>query len=162
VDKELTDGIRVLARLALVADRLCADVGVTLVQYRMLFVIAEQPQRAGLLADRLAVSRPTLTAAAHALVDRGLVTREPVVGDGRGVQLRLTAEGAAALRRVEDGLVEVLTCGAPAADVRAALRQLLPLRGSLDLARERFRRVEAGPPATASRAAPLPAGDVRA
>jgi DNA-binding MarR family transcriptional regulator len=145
VDQELTDGIRVLTRLALVAERICGDAGVTLVQYRMLFVIAEQPQRAGRLADRLAVSRPTLTAAAHALVDRGLVAREPVLGDGRGVQLRLTAEGASAMRQVEDGIVDVLGGGVPATEVRAAMRHLLPLRASLDAARERFRRVGPGP-----------------
>ncbi len=108
MDPELTDGIRVLARLALVADRICTDAGISLVQYRMLFVIAEQPQRAGHLADRLAVSRPTLTAASHSLVDRGLVVREPVAGDGRGVQLRLTPAGATALRQVEEGIIEVL------------------------------------------------------
>jgi DNA-binding MarR family transcriptional regulator len=150
MDQELTDGIRVLARLALVADRISADAGISLVQYRMLFVIAEQPQRAGRLADHLAVSRPTLTAAAHALVDRGLVTREPVAGDGRGVQLRLTAEGASTLRQVEDILVDVLSAGASDDEVRAGLRHLLPLRASLDLARERFRRVEGGPATTGS------------
>ncbi|MGE3833469.1 MAG: MarR family winged helix-turn-helix transcriptional regulator [Acidimicrobiia bacterium] len=145
MDQELTDGIRTLARLALVADRICADLGISLVQYRMLFVIAEQPQRAGRLADRLSVSRPTLTAAAHALVDRGLVTREPVVGDGRGVQLRLTASGAATLRRVEADLVEVLTGAASDGEVKEALCGLLPLRGSLERARERFRKADARP-----------------
>jgi DNA-binding MarR family transcriptional regulator len=151
VDEELTDGIRVLARLALVADRICADAGISLVQYRMLFVIAEQPQRAGHLADRLSVSRPTLTAAAHALVHRGLVAREPVVGDGRGVQLRLTPAGAAAVREVERVVVEVLAGSAAEGEVRAALRGLLPLRPSLDLARKRFRRIDGGSPAGASR-----------
>jgi DNA-binding MarR family transcriptional regulator len=150
VDQELTDGIRVLARLALVADRICLDAGISLVQYRLLFVIAEQPQRAGHLADRLAVSRPTLTAAAHSLVDRGLVSREPVVGDGRGVQLRLTPEGAATVRRVEEGIVEVMGGGASADEVGAALRCLHPMRASLDLARERFRRAEGGPSAAAA------------
>lgn len=144
MDPELTDGIRVLARLALVADRICTDAGISLVQYRMLFVIAEQPQRAGHLADRLAVSRPTLTAASHSLVDRGLVVREPVAGDGRGVQLRLTPAGARALRQVEKGIIEVLAGGASDEDVRAGLRGLLPLRESLDLARARFRRAESG------------------
>jgi DNA-binding MarR family transcriptional regulator len=144
VDQELTDGIRVLARLALAADRICLDAGISLVQYRLLIVIGEQPQRAGHLADRLAVSRPTLTAAAHSLVDRRLVSREPVVGDGRGVQLRLTAEGAAMVRGVEEAIVEVMGCAASTEQVGTALRCLQPMRASLDLLRDRLRQVNGG------------------
>ena len=143
MDQELSDGIRVLARLALLADRICAKSGISLVQYRLLFVITEEPLRAGPLADRLAVSRPTLTAAINALVDRGLVVREAVVGDGRGVKLRVTDDGAQVLDRVEHRIVGVLGIGASDDEVGRAMQGLVPLRRSLDMNLEATRRAHA-------------------
>ena len=143
MDDQLTDGIRVLARLSLAAEKVCADTGISLVQYRLLFVIAEEPQRAGRLAERLAVSRPTLTAAARSLEDRGFVLREPVAGDGRGVQLRLTDEGAAMVAEVELRILDLLVRLADPAEVRSALERLTVMREPLDRELARFHRDDA-------------------
>jgi len=142
VDEDLRAGVRVLARLALTTSRVCDESGISLVQYRLLQVIAEEPQRAGKLAERLAVSRPTLTAAARALDDRGLVLREAVPGDGRGIQLRLTAAGEAAIRDAEHMISEHLLGLGDEAAVRSMLRELVSLRAPLDKELRRMQREE--------------------
>lgn len=140
VEHELCDGVRVLARLALTTSRVCDETGLSLVQYRLLCFIAEEPQRAGKLAERLAVSRPTLTAATRALEERGLVLREPVPGDGRGIQLRLTPTGEAAQREAEAHIARHLLGLADQETILALLRQLVTLSGPLDRELRRMAR----------------------
>ena len=61
-----------------------------------------------LLAERLAVAKPTITAVVDGLVDRRLVAREAVVGDRRSIRVALTPAGVVALRAAEQEMGETL------------------------------------------------------
>jgi len=89
---------RVVARLAKQVDRALHDLDISLSQYRVLGNLAEGPSLASTLAERLIVSRPSITALADGLVERGLVSRMGAEGDRRRVMHVLTDEG----RRVLD------------------------------------------------------------
>jgi long-chain acyl-CoA synthetase len=65
----------------------------TLPQFRLLSLVATAPERASKLADRAAVTRPSLTGILDGLVTRGWVERSDVDGDRRGVTLTITAAG---------------------------------------------------------------------
>ena len=65
----------------------------TLPQFRVLTLVATAPERASRLADRVAVTRPSLTGILDGLVSRGWVERSDVDGDRRGVTLTITAAG---------------------------------------------------------------------
>jgi DNA-binding MarR family transcriptional regulator len=122
VSPDVRDGIRVLARLARVAEQACQSVGISLPQYRLLVSISGRPQRASELARRVGVSRPTLTSLVDGLEQGGLLRRAPVPHDRRGIQLVPTAAGLAAIGRAEVAVSE-------------RIRQLLD-EGSLRLAVE--------------------------
>ena len=97
-------GIRLLARLARLAERTCVAAGISLPQYRLLVSASRRPQRACELADAVGVSRPTLTALVDGLEDAGLVRRVPEPTDGRGTLLELTRAGHDATSRAERAL----------------------------------------------------------
>jgi long-chain acyl-CoA synthetase len=84
---------RVAARLAKVVERALTELDLSLAQYRLLGNLADGPSQASTLAERLIVSRPSVTALADGLVERGLVTREGAVGDRRRVMHVLTPAG---------------------------------------------------------------------
>lgn len=102
---QMQEAVRVLARLARGVEVACQKANLSLAQYRLLGFIAKSPQRASELASRALVSKPTLTSLIDGLAERGLVRREQVAGDRRGIRLDVTAEGAAAL-----GLADNLLC----------------------------------------------------
>ena len=102
------DGIRLLARLARVAEQTCQATGISLPQYRLLVSAAHGPQRASELANAVGVSRPTLTSLVDGLEQAGLVRRAPVASDRRGIQLELTEQGRAAIARAEGALSQRL------------------------------------------------------
>lgn len=113
---DFREGIRLLARLARVAEQTCQSTGISLPQYRLLVSAADGPQRASELAAAVGVSRPTLTSLVDGLEQAGLVRRVPVATDRRGIQLELTAAGREATYRAERALsVRLLTLmnGAP-------------------------------------------------
>jgi len=97
---------RTLARLARILERASSEV--TLSQYRVLALVARGDERASQLAGRLALAKPTITAAVDALVEHGLLTRSEVEGDRRAVRLCITPDGAAALARTEAAMAERL------------------------------------------------------
>ncbi len=68
----------------------------TLPQFRLLSLVATAPERASRLADRAAVTRPSLTGILDGLVTRGWVERSDVDGDRRGVTLTITPAGQTA------------------------------------------------------------------
>src|SRR5688500_12758654 len=72
-----------------------------LAQFRVLTLIATSQERASRLAEKAAVSRPSLTGLLDGLEARGWVERSNVEGDRRGVNLELTRAGKTALRRAE-------------------------------------------------------------
>lgn len=84
---------RVVARLAKQVERALAGVDISLAQYRLLGNLADGPSLASTLAERLIVSRPSVTALADGLVERGLVARSAREGDRRHVLHVLTPEG---------------------------------------------------------------------
>jgi len=115
-----------LAWLARVLERACTDV--TLPQYRLLALIVRGEERARDLAERLALTRPTVSATIDTLVDRGLLERTTVDTDRRAVRLTITAHGRDAMLAAELGmrarLDEVLAAVDDADVVRAGLEQL--------------------------------------
>ena len=105
---DYTAGIRLLARLARVAEQACQGTGISLPQYRLLVSIAGRPQRASELAARVGVSRPTLTSLVGGLAENGLLRRAPVANDRRGIQCVVTEEGREAVARAEEALTRRL------------------------------------------------------
>jgi DNA-binding MarR family transcriptional regulator len=91
--------VRALARVSRVLEAASADV--SLAHYRVLAAVASGEERASLVAARLALGKPAVSAAVESLCRRGLLERLDVVADGRAVALSLTAEGALVLDRVE-------------------------------------------------------------
>jgi DNA-binding MarR family transcriptional regulator len=92
------DVIRAVQALATAARLLERSMGdMTLPQYRVLSVVASSPERASRVAERAAVSRPSLSGVLDGLESRGWIRRSNVDGDRRGVHLDVTAAGAAAL-----------------------------------------------------------------
>ena len=101
---DFREGIRLLARLARVAEQTCQSTGISLPQYRLLVSASEGSQRASELAAAVGVSRPTLTSLVDGLEQSGLVKRVPVATDRRGIQLELTQAGREATYRAERAL----------------------------------------------------------
>ncbi len=84
-------------------DRDLAEFGLRMSEWEILVLLSEAPQqrqRMSVLADMVVQSRSRLTHAAKRLESVGVVQRNPVRGDGRGVELALTAEGAELVTRI--------------------------------------------------------------
>lgn len=82
-----------LARLARQVELAVATVDLTLSQYRVLATLGEGCEAASRLAEKLAVSRPSITGVVDGLVARGLVRRDHLEGDRRRVDVGLTDAG---------------------------------------------------------------------
>jgi DNA-binding MarR family transcriptional regulator len=104
--ERVVDAVRVLVRLRRSLERV--DTGLSLPQYQLLSMVRGGGERSARLADKLAVRKPTLTAAADALVAAGLLEREADPGDRRVVRVRITEAGLAAVRSAEEQLAEAL------------------------------------------------------
>jgi len=100
-DADLVRATRALALAARSLERAVGGSDLTLAQFRVLSLVAEGDERSSLLADRLAVAKPTITAVVDGLVERGLLARAAVAGDRRSIRLSLTPEGVTALRTAE-------------------------------------------------------------
>jgi len=105
---DMRPGIRLLARLARMAEQSCQSTGISLPQYRLLVSIGESSQRASSLATALDVSRPTLTSLVDGLEQAGLLRRRPVASDRRGILLEITQDGRLAMMRAEHAITERL------------------------------------------------------
>jgi long-chain acyl-CoA synthetase len=81
-----------------------AEVDLSLPQYRILIHLDEGKVAASTLADKLAVSRPSITAVVDGLVTRGLVERQHEPGDRRRVGHDLTADGRRVLERADESV----------------------------------------------------------
>src|SRR5947209_7506558 len=95
---DLARAARALALAARSLERAAGVCDLTLAQFRILASIAAGDERSSLLANRLAVAKPTITAVVDGLVERGFVVREAVAGDRRSIRVALTTAGFAALR----------------------------------------------------------------
>jgi long-chain acyl-CoA synthetase len=107
-DPELVRAARALALTARALERAAGECELTLAQYRVLALISAGDERSSLLAERLAVAKPTITAVVDGLVERGLLERTSVQGDRRSIRLTLTKGGTQALRVIERTMAEVL------------------------------------------------------
>ncbi|HUC04916.1 MAG TPA: MarR family winged helix-turn-helix transcriptional regulator [Acidimicrobiales bacterium] len=118
---------RVAAWLSKRVEVALAQMDLTLPQYRVLGVLAEESAAASALADRLAVRPPSMSALIDGLVTRGLVDRRQEDADRRRNTLRLTDEGTRIVqeadRAVDDCLTSIAGC-LPSKDESMALRAL--------------------------------------
>ncbi len=136
-DDDLTLAIQLLARLASLLNTACARADLSLVQYRLLLLVARQPPRARTLASLLQISRPTLTSNLKTVERRGYIVRQTVPSDGRGVRVAITPAGRAALRRAEAEQRVVLQAVLEPADLRR-IRNLVPIAETFDAALEHY------------------------
>lgn len=93
------DAVRALARLSRVLER--ASEELSLGQYRVLAAVASGDERASRVARRLALGKPTVSAAVESLARRGLLVRTSDASDQRAAALEVTREGRELLDRVE-------------------------------------------------------------
>jgi DNA-binding MarR family transcriptional regulator len=103
---DLQRSARTLALLARVLERAAGDL--TLAQYRVLSLVAAGDERATLLAGKLAITKPSVSAVVDGLVERGYLAREPVAGDRRAIRLSITRPGSRALAAAETAMAERL------------------------------------------------------
>jgi DNA-binding MarR family transcriptional regulator len=135
-DEDLVRAVEIFARIGRMLERI--DTGLTLPQYRMLKLLAAGTERSTAIASRLAVSKPTVSAAVDALVDHGHLRRNADTGDKRVTWLEITASGNTALAAADEAFVGrfgPLIQSLPAPD--ALLAGLTELNGAFDDARER-------------------------
>jgi DNA-binding MarR family transcriptional regulator len=97
------EAVRALARATRVLERASGEL--SLAHYRVLSAVASGDERASRVARRLAVGKPTVSAAVEALAQRGLLVRTGVDGDHRVAALHLSREGVALLSRVETEMI---------------------------------------------------------
>lgn len=155
-----------MARLAKHVELSLASVDLTLSQYRLLTSLAEGEAGSSRLAERMAISPPTVTSVVDGLVARGLVERRPDRADRRRQRLVLTEAGERAVAQADaavearfHGLLDRLGPGRAAAAVAA----LADWRDALDLHLEAHldagvaaRSTRRDPSPSAPRAAPRP------
>jgi long-chain acyl-CoA synthetase len=102
---------RTIARLARQVELAASSLELTLSQYRVLGILGDGQEAASVLADKLAVSRPSVTGVVDGLVARGLVRRDHDGADRRRIGVGLTDEGrsvlAAADAEVQRRLIEI-------------------------------------------------------
>jgi DNA-binding MarR family transcriptional regulator len=137
---------RAAAHLGRIVERALSDADISPAGYRVLSWLSMGDAAAAVLADKLAVSRPTVTLVVDGLQARGLVSRTADERDRRRVTISMTPAGQAALAdadaRVAGNLEEVLApLGAgTAAGIVVALELL---HGALKDDRERRHRRQA-------------------
>jgi len=140
------DAARTLAVTSRVLERSLDEM--TLPQYRILSLIAGSPERAGRIASKAAVSRPSLTGILDGLVKKGWVRRNDVDEDRRGVTLEITASGRRALDRATAAVnarLEVVLANVDGDERQLALDGLAALGRALELHLTRDRASEPTP-----------------
>lgn len=96
--------VRTLLRAGRMFDRV--DTGLTPPQYRLLSLLADGNERSTALAQRLAVSKPAISAAVEALTAAGLVRRRSDQSDRRITWIEITPAGEAAMEQADGALIE--------------------------------------------------------
>jgi DNA-binding MarR family transcriptional regulator len=136
--------VRALARVSRVLEAASPDV--SLAHYRVLAAVASGEERASLVAARLALGKPAVSAAVESLCRRGLLERLDVVADGRAVALSITSEGALVLDRVEREMTRrVVDLCSRTSDPDALLDFLAQLGSAMDDVRaERLAAAQVG------------------
>ena len=129
--------VRTIVDLARPIECACLGSGISLPQYRLLAALEREGGRAGEIAARIGVNRSTLSALASSVEKIGLLARDDVAADLRGVRLELTADGERALEAADLRMGEALLAQARGAGAEriAELRRLF-VRAFLRLAAE--------------------------
>lgn len=97
-----------MALLAKVLEIALGEADLSPSQYRLLNFLLEAPAAATALADRLDVTRPSLTALVDGLVARGFVVREPDPDDRRRVSHQISDQGRAAAAKADAAIQQRL------------------------------------------------------
>jgi DNA-binding MarR family transcriptional regulator len=97
-----------VARLARQVEVALVTLELSPAQYRMLVQIARGTDASSSLAQKLAVSAPSVTSVVEALVQRGAVERAHSAADRRRIALALTEYGRGLLGSAEEALQERL------------------------------------------------------
>ncbi len=141
-DDDLVAAVRVLGRVARVIGRI--EAGLTPPQFRILSLLAAGDERSTTLASHLAVSKPTISSAVDALVERGLLQRRLDHADRRVTWLQLTPSGSRALDAAERAYLDRLgPMLRRLSDPRQFVAGVIELGTVLDSERaERFERAE--------------------
>ena len=82
-----------MARLARQVELALTTVDLTLPQYRVLGILDRGPEASSVLAEKLAVSRPSVTGVVDGLVARALARRDHDPADRRRIGIELTDDG---------------------------------------------------------------------
>jgi long-chain acyl-CoA synthetase len=132
-------GARTVARLARHVEVALATCELTVPQYRLLALLSEGSINASTLAERLVVSRPSVTALVDGLVARGMVKRGSDPSDRRHVTHLVTELGQQVLDRADRAAaarLQDLSRHLSAEDVPAADDGLAAWERALDSYRE--------------------------
>jgi long-chain acyl-CoA synthetase len=137
----LVEGGRTVARLARHVELALQPLELTLSQFRVLCALASGAEASSSLAEKLAVSAPSVTTVVDGLVARRLVDRRHDTGpDRRRVSISLTASGAqlaeAARAAVAARLASIATRLGPSESARAAVDSLALWAVALDAERD--------------------------
>lgn len=132
-DERLARAARVMAFLARIFEQVAVGAGISLPQYRLLVFLRHGPKRAGELAARAAIKRPTLTALVDALEKEERLRRIADEQDGRGVRIEITEKGHSDLRRVENALAGVVNEVCMLGEYEETLSTIDRLSKSLDV-----------------------------
>ena len=108
IAEELRAASRAGARLSKALEVALTEVGLSLPQYRLLVYLSGGSERATVLAGRLDVSPPSLTALVDGAVSRGLVERRASDDDRRAVRHEVTAAGQSALSEGDAAIAAAL------------------------------------------------------
>jgi DNA-binding MarR family transcriptional regulator len=108
-----------------------------LAHYRVLSAVSSGDERASRVAERLALGRPTVSAAVESLCGRGLLDRGEVAGDQRASALSLTPAGEALLDAIETEMItRISALCARTPDAERVMESLAWLGLALDEAME--------------------------
>lgn len=109
-NKQISNTVgRTAARLGRQVDAALAKVDLSSAQYRMLFQLVDGAEASTMLARKLEVSAPSVTAVVDGLVNRGFIARTHSELDRRKVSLDLTDAGRRVLVAADQSVAERLT-----------------------------------------------------
>jgi DNA-binding MarR family transcriptional regulator len=131
-----------ISRLSRYVEIALFEIDLSPVQHRVLLQLAQGPESAKSLAERLTVTGPNLSAVVNGLVQRGLVTRTQSDKDRRRVSVAMTDEGAHLLElaeeRITTRLFDIASHFPEASIGTAALASLAMWNTALDPFRSRW------------------------
>lgn len=107
LEPDAVAAVRALARASRLLERASGELN--LPHYRVLSAIASGEERASRVAAKIAVGKPTVSAAVDSLCQRGLLVREAAADDQRAAVLRVTGKGTELLATVETEMVRRIT-----------------------------------------------------